>query len=148
MLIDASGKDVDYLTVVSGRDLRIFRQYEKPEAEIDNPEENYQFYLEYFNSLDAAELELLDVEIINLPTYIIVNPYLKDIMNTKDLLYSGENRLNSLNDSEWYQGNVLYIQPSCKDCPEKVKVYNHIQLEGTRHLTPKLTSYVYSPYGG
>lgn len=45
MLIDASGKGVDYLTVISGKDLRIFRQYERPEAEIDNPSEDYEFYL-------------------------------------------------------------------------------------------------------
>lgn len=44
--------------------------------------------------LDSAVLELVDVKIINLPTYIHVNPMLNDIMNTKDLLYSGYNKLN------------------------------------------------------
>jgi len=34
LLIDASGFIVDYVTVISGKNLRIFRQYEMPEAEI------------------------------------------------------------------------------------------------------------------
>jgi hypothetical protein len=116
LLIDASGYIVDYVTVVSGKQLRIYRQYEFPQAEIENPNQNYTFYLEYYNSLDHAKLELVSVKIINLPTYIKVNPFLSDIMNTKDLLYSGENRLNELSDEDWYQGNVLYIRPACRDC--------------------------------
>lgn len=54
VLIDASGYEVDYVTVVSGKELRIFRQYERPEGEISNPKEDYSFYLEYFNTLDGA----------------------------------------------------------------------------------------------
>jgi hypothetical protein len=52
--------------------------------------------------IDSGELELVSVKIINLPTYITVNPFLNDIMNTKDLLYSGYNRLNEINDTDWY----------------------------------------------
>ena len=37
ILIDASGYIIDYLTVISGKELRIFRQYEYPQAEIINP---------------------------------------------------------------------------------------------------------------
>lgn len=37
ILIDASGYIVDYVTVVSGKELRVFRQYEFPTAEIINP---------------------------------------------------------------------------------------------------------------
>lgn len=69
-------------------------------------------------------------------------------MNTKDLLFSGDNRINVINDSDWYEGNVLFIEPSCADCPQKVKVNNHIQVENTRHLVSNLTSFVDSPRGG
>lgn len=88
------------------------------------------------------------MQILNLPTYIIVNPFLKDIMNTRNLLYSGYNKLNEIDDSDWYTGNVLYIKPTCGDCPDKVKVNNHIQLESKQKIIPLLTSYVYSPEGG
>ena len=57
--------------------------------EIINPSQDYEFYLEYQNSVDTAQLELVQVAIINLPTNISVNPDLTDIMNTKDLLHSG-----------------------------------------------------------
>lgn len=90
----------------------------------------------------------MDVAIINLPTSIAVSPFLNDIMNTKDLFYSGEGRLSEVDDSNWYQGNVLFIRPTCKDCPDKVKVNNHIQLETTSRLIPNLTSYAYSSTGG
>jgi hypothetical protein len=56
ILIDASGYIVDYVTVVSGKELRVFRQYEFPTAEIINPKEDYKFYLEYFNMVDAGQL--------------------------------------------------------------------------------------------
>jgi len=45
LLIDSSGYIVDYVTVVSGKQLRIFRQYELPAAEINNPGVDYRFYL-------------------------------------------------------------------------------------------------------
>ena len=45
VLIDASGYMVDYVTVISGKELRIFRQYEYPMAEIVNPKIDYTFYL-------------------------------------------------------------------------------------------------------
>ncbi len=86
--------------------------------------------------------------IINLPTYIKVNPYLKDIMNTKDLFYSGENRLSEVDDGDWYEGNVLYIKSDCKDCPGKIRVNNHIQREDSAFVVPGLTSYVYTDRGG
>ena len=63
------------------------------------------------------ELEKVSVAVINLPTYIRVNPLLKDIMNTKDYFYSGVNQLSEVNDSDWYQGNVLSIKADCADCP-------------------------------
>lgn len=117
VLIDASGYRVDYVSVISGSQLRIFRQYEKPEIEIVNPDKDYQFYLEYKNTLDNASLELIDVSIINLPTNIVVNEEVKNIMNTKDLFYSGYNKINEVNDTDWFWGNVLYIDATCQDCP-------------------------------
>lgn len=40
----------------------------------------------------SVKLELISVTVINLPTKITVNNKLNDIMNTKDLLYSGDNK--------------------------------------------------------
>lgn len=69
-------------------------------------------------------------------------------MNTKDLLYSGENRLSEIDDTDWYKGNVLYIKPSCRDCDSKVKINNHIQGEGRLYVAPRLTDYTYNNHGG
>lgn len=98
--------------------------------------------------VDVGELELVEVKIINLPTYIHVNPMLNDIMNTKDLLYSGYNRLNEINDTDWYEGNVLYISPSCRDCGTKIKINNHIEANGSTPGVPGMTDYVYNSRGG
>ena len=38
VLIDASGYIVDYVSVVVNKQLKIYRQYEKPEIEIVNPD--------------------------------------------------------------------------------------------------------------
>ena len=62
-------------------------------------------------------------------------------MNTKDYFYSGEDRLNEVNDTDWYEGNVLYIRASCNDCPEKVRVNNHIQMEEKKRVVPKMMAY-------
>lgn len=69
-------------------------------------------------------------------------------MNTKDLLYSGYNKLSQINDTDWYEGNVLYISPSCRDCGTKIKISNHIEGEGIINVAPGLTDYVYSVRGG
>ena len=37
-------------------------------------------------------------------------------MNTKDLLFSGDNITSEINDTHWYDGNVLKIKSDCKDC--------------------------------
>lgn len=87
---------------------------------------DYNFYLEYGNDIDHADLRLIHVNIINLPTYIKVNPFVLNIMNTKDLLFSGENRLSEVSDADWYEGNVLYIRPSCHDCGIKININSHI----------------------
>jgi hypothetical protein len=52
-------------------------------------------------------------------------------MNTKDLLKSGKNRVSEINDTNWWEGNVLRIEADCSDCKQinpKVKINNHIQL--------------------
>jgi ribosomal protein S27E len=90
----------------------------------------------------------VEVKIINLPTYIKVNPFLNDIMNTKDLLYSGYNRLSEINDTDWYEGNVLFIRPTCRDCGTKIKIYNHIEPDGTTPAVVGMTDYAYTPRGG
>lgn len=115
---------------------------------MENPSKDYSFNLNYFNTLDRGELELIQVKIINLPTYIRVNPFLEDIMNTKDLLFSGENRLSEINDSDWYTGNVLYIRPNCTDCPDKIQINNHINFEAETLLVPQLAEYKWNSQGG
>lgn len=45
---------VDYVTIISGKSLRIFRQYELPEAQIQNPKVDFNFYLEYANNVDSG----------------------------------------------------------------------------------------------
>ena len=37
-------------------------------------------------------------------------------MNTKDLLYSGYYRVNEINDSAWWQGNVVVVEGDCDSC--------------------------------
>ena len=94
ILIDASGNKIDYITVYSNNEIRIFREYETPLAEIENPSEDYEFYLEYYNVATSIKLELISISIINLPTNITVNPVLDDIMKTKDLLFSGYRKIS------------------------------------------------------
>ena len=84
-----------------------------------NPNSSYTFYLEYFNPSTLSDLELISVDIINLPTSIRVNPFLDNIMHTKDLLHSGKNIVNEIDDSDWWQGNVLTIKADCSDCHSK-----------------------------
>jgi hypothetical protein len=141
ILIDASGSLIDYVTVISGSELRVFREYETPFAEIFNPNEAYQFWFEYYNVMSSVKMELITVSIINLPTLIAVNPFLNDIMNTKDMLYSGLNRISEINDLSWYDGNVLTIKSDCADCDGTVIVRNHIYKEGEIHLIPNLVDY-------
>lgn len=45
VLMDASGYGIDYVSIISGKEMRIYRQYETPEGRIDNPNEDYTFYL-------------------------------------------------------------------------------------------------------
>jgi hypothetical protein len=148
ILIDASGSFIDYVTVISGEEIRIFREYEIPVAEIFNPGESYQFWLEYYNTATAIKLELITVTIINLPTLIYVNPRLNDIMETRTLLYSGDNRISEIDDFKWFDGNVLNIKAECTDCDNVVIVRNHIHKEANFYLIPKLVDYKWTSSGG
>lgn len=148
MLLDASGFKIDYITVLSGKEMRIFREYEKPVAEIENPKQDYQFLLEYYNTVQSGQLETISVKIVNLPTYIEVNPKLKDIMLTKDLLFSGVGRLSEINDSDWYAGNVLRIKSDCWDCEKNIQVNNHIAFEETYKVAPLLMDFQWTATGG
>lgn len=69
-------------------------------------------------------------------------------MNTKDLLFSGENRISEINDTDWYDGNVLTIKTDCKDCDDRVTVKNHIHYENQITLMPGLVDYDWTYTGG
>lgn len=64
-------------------------------------------------------------------------------MNTKNLLFSGNNIVNEIDDSDWWKGNVLKIVPDCRDCHNGndsiIKINNHIQEEITEKLVPSLS---------
>lgn len=79
---------------------------------------------------------------------ITVNPDVNDIMKTKDLLFSGENRISELNDTDWYGGNVLQIKSDCRDCEEKVLIMNHVHYQSTAKYVPGCTSYTWGFDGG
>jgi hypothetical protein len=43
---------------------------------------------------------------------------------------------------------VLYIRPTCRDCGTKIKIYNHIEADGTTPGVIGMTDYVYTSRGG
>ena len=89
-MIDVTGVSVDYITVFSEGEIRIYRQHETPLAEVEaSNTKEYEFYLQYSNAYSFQQLETIGVEVINLPTNISIAPYLEDIMVTKNLLFSG-----------------------------------------------------------
>jgi hypothetical protein len=95
-----------------------------------NPNVSYSFSVEYSNPISISDLQQINVKIIDLPTNITVNPWLNDIMNTKDLLYSGYNRVNEINDSLWWEGNVVGVEADCDSCKgvdPVIRVLNHVQ---------------------
>lgn len=69
-------------------------------------------------------------------------------METKDLLYSDENRISEINDTDWYDGNVLTIKSDCRDCEDLVTVKNHIHYEQSIELMPGLVDYDWNWEGG
>ena len=62
-------------------------------------------------------------------------------MKTKDLLYSGDNKISEINDTDWYAGNVLKIQTDCHDCKDKVLIMNHIHYERSDNYMPGIIDY-------
>lgn len=49
MLVDVTGSPIDYVTVVSGNYIRIFKQFEFPLVLIENAFVDYTFEIEYYN---------------------------------------------------------------------------------------------------
>ncbi len=65
-------------------------------------------------------------------------------MNTKDLLFSGPNHVNEINDSSWWEGNVLVVEADCESCrgyDPVIKVMNHIQHQEQVKLVPAMSEY-------
>jgi len=93
MLVDVTGSIIDFVTVVSGSVIRIFKQYELPVVVVENIFNDYSFEIEYYNVDRETSLSQVNVKVQNWPTNITVNDYYKDIMNTRDLFYSGKDRL-------------------------------------------------------
>ena len=79
---------------------------------------------------------------------ISINPEIEDIMKTKDLLFSGENQISEINDTDWYEGNVLQVKSECRDCEENIVVMNHIHYEGKVEYIPGCVEYKWSKKGG
>lgn len=80
-----------------------------------------------------------------------MNPKLKDIMFTKDLLYSGDGVVNEINDTQWWEGNVLTVEADCFDCKGEdpgVKVLNHIQHQERVSLVTGVSEYQWGHKGG
>jgi hypothetical protein len=98
MLIDVTGSILDFVTVVSGSTIRIFKQYEFPLVVVENTFRDYSFEIAYYNNETHTGLTRVNVKVQNWPTDVKVNPYYQDIMNTKDILYSGDNRVSEFDD--------------------------------------------------
>jgi hypothetical protein len=93
MLVDVTGSIIDFVTVVSGNVIRIFKQYELPIVVVENILNDYSFEIEYYNVDRETSLSQVNVKVQNWPTKITVNDYYKDIMNTRDMFYSGKDRV-------------------------------------------------------
>lgn len=62
-IIDVAGFGVDYITVMSEQEIRIFRQHEIPLAEVESAEKDYKFILQYSNTATKAQLETISVHL-------------------------------------------------------------------------------------
>ena len=49
MLVDVTGSIIDFVTVVSGSMIRVFKQYELPVVVVENILEDYSFDIKYYN---------------------------------------------------------------------------------------------------
>lgn len=99
MLIDVTGYFVDFVTVVSGSYIRIFKQYFLPLVKVESTFNDYSFEIEFYNDASVeSNLTKINVKVLNWPTNIEVNEYYKDVMNTKDIVYSGEGRVSEFDD--------------------------------------------------
>lgn len=99
MLIDVTGYYLDFVTVVSGSFIRMFKQYELPVVVVESAFRDYSFDIEFYNDASAeSNMTRVAVKVQNWPTKIEVNPYYLDVMNTRDLVYSGENKISEFDD--------------------------------------------------
>jgi hypothetical protein len=72
-------------------------------------------------------------------------------MNTRELLYSGYYRVNEINDSAWWEGNVVVVEGDCDSCKGDdpiIKVMNHIQHQEEVKLVPAMSEYEWTQNGG
>lgn len=148
MLVDVTGSIIDFVTVVSGNVIRVFKQYELPVVVVENIMHDYTFEIEYYNVERESGLARVNVQVQNWPTSIKVNDYYKDIMNTRDMFYSGKDRLTEFDDEGWYKGNVLQFKAECPDCGDKVIIKNHVHEERQVLATTGLHEYQWGFDGG
>lgn len=148
MLVDVTGSIIDFVTVVSGSTIRVFKQYELPIVVAENIFQDYSFEIEYYNVDKENNLTQVNVRVQNWPVLVKVNDYYKDIMNTRDMFYSGPNTLTEFNDEGWYSGNVVNIKANCTDCGDKVIVKNHVHEEREVLVTAGMHEYQWGFDGG
>lgn len=66
-------------------------------------------------------------------------------------MYSGFYRVNEINDSAWWEGNVVVVEGDCDSCrgvDPIIKVMNHIQHQEEVKLVPAMSEYEWTQNGG
>ena len=153
MLIDATGRFGDYVSVTMGSILMMFRQYEVPILVFDDNYNDFEFNLTYTNDPHNQSIFLSKskVNIANFPDILTIND---SRLNESDFLtsqvdYQNEKELFSLNDSNWFTGSVInYTVEGCDECGDKLKIRNHV--EDSRDLLAEMDmdDYIFTINGG
>jgi hypothetical protein len=132
MLIDVTGSFADYISVVTGSILMMFRQYQVPILVFENSFSDFEFNITFTNDpdLEFHYLARSKLVISNFPETIVIND---SRLNQSDFLSSQvkyENKYQEfvLDDSTWFNGSVLnYTIEDCDVCGSKFRVVNHLE---------------------
>lgn len=125
--IEVSGFYVNFLTIISGSKVQLFRVFAQPFLTINEAADDFSFKIQAFNLNTSQTSKEVNVSVVNQKQIIVPTK----IFNESNANLSAGNSGNyEWADREWFTGNIIHYNYTCSDCHQgpnsKVLLREHI----------------------
>lgn len=133
--IEVSGFFCNYLTIITGSKVQVFRVFSQPFLTINEAADDFSFKIQAFNLNTTQTSKEVNVSVVNQKQIIVPTKVFNESNGNLTAGYSGNYEWE---DREWFTGNIIHYNYTCSECHQgpnsKVRLREHIDNFNDLHV--------------